>query len=117
MAPPRPTYTASQLDRYFTHINFPQHEVRHSVSSLDISAQLSFLHKLQQYQLVAVTFENLSLHYNPSRLNSLDPGDLFAKIVDNAPSSIDTGGPGGPKANNRRGGFCMENNQIGRAHV
>jgi arylamine N-acetyltransferase len=40
-----------------------------------------------------VPFENLSLHYSQTHLLSLDPEDLFVKIVDR-----------------KRGGYCMENN-------
>jgi arylamine N-acetyltransferase len=54
---------------------------------------LSFLAELQKRNLASVPFEDVSLHYSKHRLLSLDPDDLFDKIVTNS-----------------RGGYCMEVN-------
>jgi len=50
---------------------------------------------LQKYQLCKVPFENLSLHYSQTKLLSLEPDDLFEKIVVR-----------------NRGGYCMEVNHF-----
>ena len=83
------TYTPPQVSQYFAHIAFPE-------PAPDTPRSLALLSALQAHQLAAVPFESLSLHYSRTRLLSLDPEDLFRKIVT---------GPGG-----RRGGYCMEDN-------
>jgi arylamine N-acetyltransferase len=79
------TYTPAQLDRYYKRINLQP--------SSDSTPSLDNLSRLLTHQLAAVPFENLSLHYSQSHLLSLDPEDLFVKIVEH-----------------QRGGYCMENN-------
>jgi arylamine N-acetyltransferase len=78
-------FTPEQLSQYFTHISFP--------SSLPVSHSLAYLSELQKYHLATVPFENLTLHYSKHHLLSLDPQDLFNKIVVR-----------------RMGGYCMEIN-------
>ena len=104
-----PTYTASQINSIFTHIRFFAHEpFVTSSGAIDLSSLVSppyieipfasrdlldFLTTLQQHCLVAIPFENVSLHYSPTHSISLDPSYLFHKIVQRG-----------------RGGYCMENN-------
>lgn len=58
---------------------------------------MEYLSLLQKYNLVAVPFENLTLHYSPHRAVVIHPEALFQKIVGD---------------NNGRGGYCMENNYL-----
>jgi arylamine N-acetyltransferase len=78
-------YTPEQISQYLAHISFP--------SDIPTSNTLTYLTELQKYHLAAVPFENLTLHYSRCRQLSLDPQDLFEKVVDR-----------------RMGGYCMENN-------
>ncbi len=77
-------YSSEQLGRYFEHIG---HKPRAGDVSLDCLAQL------QMHHLARVPFESIALHYSKARLLSLDPEDLFIKIVERS-----------------RGGYCMEVN-------
>ncbi|KAI9678806.1 MAG: N-terminal acetyltransferase [Caeruleum heppii] len=87
----RPLYTSSQIERYFTHISFPQGAIRHEDTR---TAQgLTYLTALQKHHMVRVPFESLSLHYSKHHIVSIDPSDLYHKIVDKG-----------------HGGYCMENN-------
>ncbi|KUI53100.1 Arylamine N-acetyltransferase 1 [Cytospora mali] len=79
------TYTEDQLKLYFQHINYPK--TTHPID------QLEFLKGLQRHHLCRVPFDSVALHYSPHRLLSLDPEDLFQKIVVKS-----------------RGGYCMEVN-------
>ena len=94
----RPTYSRSQVERYFHHISLPQ---RYRDQAFEISKsesadqQLEFLTSLQQHQLANVPFENLAIHYSIHHSVSIDADDLYNKIVDDARG---------------RGGYCMENN-------
>ena len=92
----RAIYTEGQISKYFTHISLPLYikgllniptKLRQSSDSLKI------LTSLQQHQICTVPFENLALHYSPHHNISLDPHHLYVKIVEN-----------------KRGGYCMENN-------
>ncbi|KAF3347323.1 Carnosine synthase 1 [Verticillium dahliae VDG2] len=90
MSPPiagsrTPQYTPAQLDAYFARIKFPRAE--HPTD------RLALLTALQRHQVTTVPFESLSLHYSKHRRLSLDPADLFAKIVTRG-----------------HGGYCMEVN-------
>ncbi|GAB7352184.1 hypothetical protein MBLNU459_g2663t1 [Dothideomycetes sp. NU459] len=95
----RYTYTKPQLLQYFARISLP---ARHRESPIlsnpslarTIEHGLPLLAALQRYQLCAVPFENLELHYSSHHTISLDPGHLFHKIVER---------------NAGRGGYCMEN--------
>jgi arylamine N-acetyltransferase len=80
------TFTEDQLRRYFDHIALPQ-EKRTSAPTLD------FLTELVRRQLATVPFESLTLHYSQHHLLSLEPNDLFKKVV-----------------SRNMGGYCMENN-------
>ncbi len=90
------TYTDEQLARYFEHIGV-------GVGSPDDARKriaedpMQFLTHLQRRHMSRVPFESLSLHYSRYRTLSLDPEDLFRKIVTNA---------------NGRGGYCMEVNNF-----
>lgn len=81
------TYTEAQLGRYFDHIGYPRSVHSHGGDAL------GFLAELQKRNLARVPFETISLHYSKHRLLSLDPEDLFEKIVTKS-----------------RGGYCMEVN-------
>ena len=85
----RPIYTKEQISRYFAHISLPTHLQSMKQPTDDIQ----FLTSLQKHQLATVPFENLALHYSKHHTISLDPNDLYTKIVTNG-----------------RGGYCMENN-------
>ncbi|KAK4211527.1 hypothetical protein QBC37DRAFT_12160 [Rhypophila decipiens] len=81
------TYTKDQLTQYFQRIRYsPQYDKL----STD---PLHFLTELQMYHMAAVPFESLSLHYSKHRIISIDPEDLFQKVVRNG-----------------QGGYCMEVN-------
>lgn len=84
-------YTDEQLDRYLQHIGF----VADAGSARQRASDdpLAFLTALQRHHMARVPFESLSLHYSRCRLLSLDPEDLFRKIVEQG-----------------RGGYCMEVN-------
>lgn len=82
------TYTEEQLARYLERIGY-----RHDARTQASTDPLGCLTALQRHHMARVPFESLSLHYSRYRLLSLDPEDLFKKIVDN-----------------RRGGYCMEVN-------
>lgn len=72
---------------YFDRIGY--HESRHAADPY------TFLTALQKYQLNRVPFESLSLHYSVDKKVSLEPEQLFHKIV-----------------SNKRGGYCLENNRF-----
>lgn len=91
----RAVYNDSQVSEYFSYISLPieSRELRYTPAKLhEPSNALKFLTTLQKHQLATVPFENLSLHYSPQHNVSLDPDDLYSKII----------GTG-------RGGYCMEN--------
>jgi arylamine N-acetyltransferase len=71
--------------------------VQTGASNSDDETALSFLKVLERYQLTAVPFENLNLHYSVQRHISIDARKLFEKIVDNK---------------SERGGYCMENSTL-----
>lgn len=78
--------TSTQLSKYLEHISFPN-DILPKVGSLE------YLTSLQKYHLAKVPFESLSLHYSKHHLLSLEPEDLYQKIVVRG-----------------MGGYCMENN-------
>lgn len=81
------TYSEEQLELYLEHIEYPgfQHP----------ADRLQLLTDLVRYHQARVPFDNIALHYSPTRLLSLDRQDLFEKIVTNG-----------------RGGYCMEVNEL-----
>ncbi|KAK1759834.1 hypothetical protein QBC47DRAFT_338280 [Echria macrotheca] len=86
------TYTDDQITRYLTHIDNPITSAEAARLAVQ-SDPLPFLTTLQHHHMARVPFESLSLHYSPHRTLSLDPSDLFDKIVHRG-----------------RGGYCMEVN-------
>ena len=101
----RPTYTSTQLARYFDHIRLPQRFRNFDPTTAKSPEGLTQLARLERYQLATVPWENLSKHY--SRYSTpvtavLGHNDLFDKIVGSG--SGREGGGGG------RGGGCLENN-------
>ncbi|EKD21342.1 uncharacterized protein L3040_000621 [Drepanopeziza brunnea f. sp. 'multigermtubi'] len=86
-------YTQEQLDAWEEHVSLPtrfRRANRTAVMHLDIE----YLAALHVCQISSVPYENLQLHYSTSHDVSLDPQDLFKKIVTNKRG---------------RGGYCMEN--------
>ncbi|GFP60189.1 arylamine N-acetyltransferase 1 [Trichoderma asperellum] len=80
-------YSQDQLTRYLEHISYPRsHHPRD---------ELQFLKELQAHHLARVPFESISLHYSPHRTLSVDPDDLFQKVVEKS-----------------RGGYCVEMNTL-----
>ena len=94
----RTIYTPSQIQAYFDRISLPHkyrdHVVLQNKAAARSAEGLEFLAILQKYNLAAVPFESLALHYSAHHTISLDPQNLFHKIVDR---------------NAGRGGYCMEN--------
>ncbi|KAF8866475.1 cysteine proteinase [Acephala macrosclerotiorum] len=78
-------YTQAQVEAYLSRVSLP--EIARSKGSLE------YLSALQKHHLVAVPFENLSLHYSKEHTNSLNKDDLYEKIV-----------------TRRKGGYCFESN-------
>lgn len=94
----RSSYSKEQLQKYFDRISLPEKNRIMLISdeqSATPDTQLSFLANLEKYHLAAIPFENLELHYSPTKTVSLEPQFLFQKIV--------LRGDG-------RGGHCMETN-------
>jgi arylamine N-acetyltransferase len=81
-------YSEGQLCRYLKHVSLPPDWPSKPLS-------LANLTELIRQQLATVPFESIMLHYSKYRLLSLDPNDLFEKVV----------GRG-------MGGYCMENNTL-----
>ncbi|KAK4222041.1 arylamine N-acetyltransferase, pineal gland isozyme NAT-3 [Podospora fimiseda] len=76
---------------YLKRIDYPAS--LEDLKTLISSDPLEGLKSLQKFHLVRVPFESVSLHYSPHRTLSLDPVDLYEKIVSQG-----------------RGGYCMEVN-------
>lgn len=91
------SYSLEQLHRYYDRVGLPQVYRQSSVAQKDEQVSLQFLKLLQRYQLAAVPFENLNLHYSAHRTISIDYEQVFDKIVDNK---------------SHRGGYCMENSTL-----
>ncbi len=79
-------YSSEQIDRYLSHIGWDP-------ESPGQPGSLEYLARLMKLHLARVPFECLSLHYSKTHLLSLDPTDLYHKIVDRG-----------------MGGYCMETN-------
>lgn len=82
-------YSREQIEQYEEHVDLPTKFRIASKPALDVE----YLTALHVYQVSAVPYENLTLHYSATHVPSLDPQDLFKKIV------ADKRG---------RGGYCME---------
>ena len=95
------SYSEEQLHQYFERILLPDKYRRKSVlrgqDATTPEEQLSFLTNVMKYHLTAIPFENLELHYSPTKTVSLEPQFLFQKIV---------------LRGNGRGGRCMEVNRL-----
>ncbi|KAK5658031.1 hypothetical protein OQA88_2586 [Cercophora sp. LCS_1] len=90
------TYTKEQLARYYEHIGFTPSEVPVDVTEDELNLwKLKQLTQIQYRHMERVPFESLYLHYTRHRTLSLDPQDLYDKVV-----------------NKGRGGYCMEINQF-----
>jgi arylamine N-acetyltransferase len=95
----RATYTEEQIHKIYDRINLPE-RYRHSPGKelsniIAGDGGLELLYALQRYHLANVPFENLELHYSPTKVINTDAELLFNKIV---------------TQNTGRGGYCMENN-------
>lgn len=97
----RPTYSSEQLHQYYERISLPsKYRLDPGPKSRELARGpegYEYLHTLQKYNLAAVPFENLDLHYSIHRTISIDPQHLFEKIV---------------SRNAGRGGYCMELNGL-----
>ena len=81
-------YSTDQIDQYLHHISLPpKYDV--AVHPRDVN----LLAALQRHHLSSIPFENLSLHYSPTRQIPLDPQSVFTKFI-----------------THHRGGYCMEQN-------
>jgi arylamine N-acetyltransferase len=87
-------FTEAQLNAFLAHIRLPPslHSYRYTPSNSP-EKDSDFLTQLHIYTITAVPYENLSLHYNKDHSNSIEPEDVYEKVV------IDARG---------RGGYCME---------
>ncbi|KAH7172932.1 hypothetical protein DER46DRAFT_213037 [Fusarium sp. MPI-SDFR-AT-0072] len=96
----RVRYSPSELQDYFKTIKLAQRFIDLGNSVLKDPALartkehgLPLLQAITRYHTCNVPFENLVLHYDPHKIVTLDPAELYTKIV-----------------TRRRGGRCMENN-------
>jgi hypothetical protein len=80
-------YSPAQTKAYLDYIGLPESRQTQNEQSL------AFLTDLHTHTLSTVPYENLSFHYSEKHTNSLDPQEIFRKIV------LDRRG---------RGGYCME---------
>lgn len=82
MSPPS-AYTDAQVDAWLKYIGLPDRsKCKYTSKSLQ---------SLHVHQISTIPYENLSLHYSTTKQVSIDPQDLYNKIIVN-----------------RRGGYCME---------
>ncbi|KAF2116263.1 arylamine N-acetyltransferase 1 [Lophiotrema nucula] len=95
MANKRPTYSREQVAQYYDRLNLPDEQREFDIAGLKPEDELAYLSLLQKLHLVAIPFENLTLHYSHHRQVTVHPEELFKKIIGD---------------NNGRGGYCMENN-------
>jgi len=79
-------YTDEQVDQYLDLIQIPTKYRRGS------KPNVNFLKALHTYHLSTIPYENFSLHYSKDHQISLDPQDLYTKLL----------------AGRGRGGYCME---------
>ena len=102
-------FSAEQIQAYLERINFPKEiklptltangpiseESKWTVDSREGVRDLQLLRALQVCHLCTIPFETLSLHYSKQPYVSVNPQDIYAKLV-----------------TRRRGGYCMEQNTL-----
>jgi len=81
-------YSPAQTKAYLDYIGLPE-----PCRQKQNEPNLAFLSDLHTHTLSTIPYENLSFHYSDKHTNSLDPQEIFRKIV------LDRRG---------RGGYCME---------
>ncbi|KAF3765778.1 cysteine proteinase [Cryphonectria parasitica EP155] len=86
-------FSPAQIQHYLQHISFPL-PLTHPRDTI-------FLQTLHRCQITSIPYENLSLHYNSARTNSIDPQDLYAKFLPDFH-------PTASEQSRGRGGFCFE---------
>lgn len=82
-------YNSSQISAFLDHIQLPQKYYPSNNPVHDVA----FLSALHIHTISTIPYENLSLHYSPTHIISIDPQLVFQKVV-------------GEKRG--RGGYCME---------
>lgn len=87
--PWQPVYTTKQVSQYLDYVGISP------AYRLDAKPTLDniFLTQLHIHHISTFPYENLRLHYDPHHTVSLDPQDLFKKMV---------------AVNRGRGGYCFE---------
>lgn len=85
------TLSPEQINAYLIRIRHP----KPSPKELSKDYGLGLLDSLQRQHLASVPFENLSIHYSTDHAVTLDPEEVYSKIV-----------------TRRRGGYCLENNLL-----
>lgn len=95
-------FTPSQIERYLRHVSFPLPPSH--------PRDARFLRTLHQCQITSIPYENLSLHYNPSHSNSIDPQRLYAKFIPDGPAGQNPAKSEehSTTTSRGRGGFCFE---------
>lgn len=83
------TYTPEQVALWEDYVSLPRRFQLHTSPKLN----LEYLTVLHTHQIARIPYENLLLHYSATYRVSLNPQDLFQKIVGDARG---------------RGGYCME---------
>ena len=91
----RPTFSREQITKYFDRLKLTEQSRNYDAAGLQHDAALAYLALLQKLHLVAIPFENLTLHYSAHHQITLHPDELFKKVIAD---------------DNGRGGYCMENN-------
>jgi arylamine N-acetyltransferase len=81
-------YSEDQVLRYFKHVALPE-------ATLKREPSLKLLADLQHHQITTVPFESLTLHYSKFHLLTIDPADVYKKVVERS-----------------MGGYCMELNTL-----
>lgn len=94
-SPAPSAYSSSQIEHYLRHISFPL--------PLSHPRDAFFLKTLHRSQITSIPYENLSIHYSTSHLNSIDPQHLYGKFI----PDFDASGAE-QTASRGRGGFCFE---------
>ena len=82
-----PAYSSEQLQAYFALIGLP----KQFWPAAQPPSDLTLLTALHVYTISTIPYENVSLHYSPTREISLDPQRIYAKFTRNG-----------------RGGYCFE---------